>query len=69
MKRRDEKHPSSEGKWSESGEPAGEFELGSATRLADVEREAIQHGIDAAKLGSFAPQDEMDEFYRLHREA
>jgi len=38
-------------------------------RLSDVEREAVRQGIDAAKIGSFAPQEEMDEFYRLHRGA
>jgi hypothetical protein len=36
-------------------------------RLSDAEREAVRKGIDAANMGHFAPEDEMDEFYRLHR--
>jgi hypothetical protein len=40
---------------------------GADHRLSDIEREAISQGIDAAKVGSFAPEEEMDEFYRLHR--
>lgn len=36
-------------------------------RLSDTERVAVQEGIDAADLGHFAPEDEMEEFYRLHR--
>ena len=35
-------------------------------RLSDAERAAVRQGIDAAKMGHFAPHDEMDEFYRLH---
>lgn len=35
--------------------------------LSDAERAAVRQGIDAAKLGHFAPDDEMEEFYRLHR--
>jgi hypothetical protein len=35
--------------------------------LSDAERAAVRKGIDAAKMGHFAPEDEMDEFYRLHR--
>jgi TonB family protein len=31
-----------------------------------LDREAL--GIDAVKLGSFAPEEEMEEFYRLHRD-
>jgi len=47
-----------------------EFELPSSNRrLSDLEREAIQQGSDAAKVGSFAPEEEMDEFYRLHLRA
>ena len=37
-------------------------------RLSDVERDAVRQGIDAVKLGSFAPEDEMEEFYRLRRD-
>jgi hypothetical protein len=35
--------------------------------LSDDERAAVRQGMDAAKLGQFAPDDEIDEFYRLHR--
>jgi hypothetical protein len=37
-------------------------------RLSDVEREAVRQGIDAVRLGSFAPEEEMEEFYRLRRD-
>jgi hypothetical protein len=75
MKRRDEKSlqrmaPSSEGEGRDFAEAVREFELRSVSyRLSDVEREALQRGIDAAKVGSFAPEEEMYEFYRLHRGA
>jgi hypothetical protein len=36
-------------------------------RLSDAERAAVRQGIDAADMGHFAPEDEMEEFYRLHR--
>ncbi len=36
-------------------------------RLSDAERAAVREGIDAAAMGHFAPEDEMEEFYRLHR--
>ena len=36
-------------------------------RLSDAERAAVRKGIDAANMGHFAPEDEMEEFYRLHR--
>jgi predicted transcriptional regulator len=36
-------------------------------RLSDAERTAVREGIDAAELGHFAPEDEMEDFYRLHR--
>ena len=36
-------------------------------RLSDVERAAIREGIDAAEVGHFAPEDEMEDYYRLHR--
>jgi len=36
-------------------------------RLSDDERNAVRAGIDAARRGDFAPEEEMDEFYRLHR--
>ena len=35
--------------------------------LSDDETAAARQGMDAAKLGQFAPDDEIDEFYRLHR--
>ena len=38
-------------------------------RLSDDERAAVRKGMDAARRGDFAPEDEMDEFYRLHRKA
>ena len=38
-------------------------------RLSDDERASVREGMDAARLGQFAPDDEMDEFYRLHRRA
>jgi hypothetical protein len=38
-------------------------------RLSEVERDAVRQGIDAVRLGSFAPEEEMEEFYRLHRDA
>jgi len=75
MKRRDEKpsqqiDPSSEGEERDLGEAAHELELDSANlRLSAAEKEAVRQGIDTAKVGSFAPQDEMDEFYRIHRDA
>lgn len=36
-------------------------------RLSDEERAAVRAGMDAARRGDFVPEDEMDEFYRLHR--
>ena len=36
-------------------------------RLSDQERAAVRAGMDAARRGDFVPEDEMDEFYRLHR--
>ena len=38
-------------------------------RLSDAERAAVREGVDAAAMGHFAPEDEMEEFYRLHRGA
>jgi hypothetical protein len=34
-------------------------------RLSDEERTAIRAGMDAARRGDFASDEEMDEFYRL----
>lgn len=36
-------------------------------RLSETERAAVREGIDAADAGHFAPEDEMEEFFRLHR--
>ena len=75
MRRKDEKpsqrmDPLSEGERQEFTEAALEFELRSAyLRLSAVEQEAVHQGIDTATVGSFAPQEEMDEFYRLYRGA
>jgi hypothetical protein len=75
MWRKDEKpsqrmDPLSEGERQDFTEAAHDPELRSAyLRLSAVEQEAVQQGIDTAKVGSFAPQEEMHEFYRLHRRA
>jgi hypothetical protein len=48
--------------------PPREFQLKSDDHhLSDVERDIIQPGSGAAMVGSFAPEEEMDQFYRLHR--
>ena len=36
-------------------------------RLSDDERAAIQEGMDAAHRGDFAPDHEVEQFYKLHR--
>jgi hypothetical protein len=36
-------------------------------RLSNEERAAIREGMDAARRGDFLPEEEMDEFYRLHK--
>jgi hypothetical protein len=36
-------------------------------RLSDDERVAVQEGMDAAHRGDFAPDAEVEEFYKLHR--
>lgn len=38
-------------------------------RLSDEELTAVRAGIDAARRGDFASDEEMDEFYRLHSRA
>ena len=38
-------------------------------RLSDEERTAVRAGIDAARRGDFASDEEMDEFYRRHSRA
>jgi predicted transcriptional regulator len=40
---------------------------GGIYRLSDEERAAVRVGMDAARRGDFVPDDEMEEFYRLHR--
>jgi predicted transcriptional regulator len=35
--------------------------------LSDEERAAVRAGMDAARRGEFVPDNEMEEFYRLHR--
>ena len=35
-------------------------------QLSDAERSAVRAGMDAARRGDFASEEEMDEFYRLH---
>jgi predicted transcriptional regulator len=37
--------------------------------LSDEERAAVRAGMDAARRGEFVPDDEMEEFYQLHRRA
>jgi hypothetical protein len=37
-------------------------------RLSD-ERAAVRKGVDAARRGDFAPDDEIEAFYQLHRKA
>jgi predicted transcriptional regulator len=38
-------------------------------RLSDQERTAVRAGMDAARRGDFASEEEMNEFYRLHSRA
>ena len=38
-------------------------------RLSDEERVAVREGMAAAHRGDFVPDDEMEKFYRLHRDA
>jgi predicted transcriptional regulator len=38
-------------------------------RLSDEERAAVREGMAAARRGEFAPDDEIEKFYRLHRTA
>lgn len=38
-------------------------------RLSDEERAAVRTGMDAARRGEFASEDEIEEFYRLHSRA
>jgi predicted transcriptional regulator len=36
-------------------------------RLSDEERTAVRAGMEDARRGDFAPDDEIEAFYRLHR--
>lgn len=38
-------------------------------QLSDDERASVRRGMDAARRGEFAPDSEMEEFYRLHHKA
>jgi hypothetical protein len=38
-------------------------------RLSDEERTAVRAGMEDARRGDFASEQEMDEFYRLHDRA
>jgi predicted transcriptional regulator len=38
-------------------------------RLSDEERAAVREGMAAARRGDFVPDDEMEKFYQLHRNA
>jgi predicted transcriptional regulator len=36
-------------------------------RLSDEERTAVRAGMDSARRGDFASDEEIEEFYQLHR--
>ena len=38
-------------------------------RLSDDERAAVRAGLEAARRGEFASEEEIEEFYQLHRRA
>ena len=38
-------------------------------RLSDEERAAVRNGLDAARRGEFAADEDIERFYRLHRMA
>ena len=38
-------------------------------RLSDEERTAVRAGMDDARRGDFATEEEIEEFYQLHRHA
>ena len=38
-------------------------------RLSDDERTAVRAGMDAARRGDFAPDEEIEALYRLHHRA
>jgi predicted transcriptional regulator len=38
-------------------------------RLSDQERAAVRAGLEEARRGDFASDEELEEFYQLHRRA
>ena len=38
-------------------------------QLSDDERTAVRAGLEAARRGEFASEEEIDQFYQLHRRA
>jgi predicted transcriptional regulator len=46
---------------------ARELESRDLYRLSDEERIAVRAGMEAARLGDFVPDEEMEEFYQFHR--
>jgi predicted transcriptional regulator len=40
---------------------------GDVYRLSDEERIAVSAGMDDARRGNFVPEEELEEFYQLHR--
>lgn len=38
-------------------------------RLSEEERSAVREGMAAGRRGEFVPDDEMEKFYRMHRDA
>lgn len=38
-------------------------------KLSDAERTAVRAGMEAARRGEFAPDEEIEAFYQLHRGA
>jgi predicted transcriptional regulator len=41
-------------------------ERNSVYRLSDEERAAVRAGLDAARRGEFASEDDIEDFYQLH---
>jgi predicted transcriptional regulator len=44
-----------------------ETQLDDVFRLTDDERTAVRAGMDDARRGDFAPAEEIEAFYQLHR--
>ena len=51
-----------------SGSMASKINDRDRCELTDEERFGMCKGIDAARDGNFAPDDEMETFYRCHRD-